>query len=135
MAAYYQANRERLAAASLASYHALTDEQRLDQRRRAHANDAGRPARKREYREKLKLDVIEGYGGACACCGNEYLPHLTLDHVNGGGRAERAALGGGANLYRLLRREGFPEGYQVLCFNCNAAKHFLGRCACSDGEG
>lgn len=65
--------------------------------------------------------------------GTDFYPHLAIDHVDGDGAAERRATGGGnMRLYRRLRREGFPPGYQVLCFNCNQAKHVLGRCTCSD---
>jgi hypothetical protein len=84
---------------------------------------------------RLRRDVLDGYGGACACCGSDYYSHLTLVHVEGGGRQERIALGGGQAIYRRLRRESYPPGYQILCFNCNAAKHTLGRCGCSDEEG
>jgi 5-methylcytosine-specific restriction endonuclease McrA len=93
------------------------------------------PESRRRENSALRREVIEGYGGSCACCKTAYLPHLTLDHVNGGGTAERVAMGsGGRPIYRRLRRllrEGvrLPE-FQILCWNCNAAKHHLGRCGC-----
>jgi hypothetical protein len=63
---------------------------------------------------------------SCACCGEGEIVFLVLDHIDGGGNAERRAMG--RNLFSTLRRRGFPPGYQVLCFNCNAAKTYQGIC-------
>src|ERR1035441_4035593 len=71
------------------------------------------------------------YGGVnglkCACCGEKEFSFLTLDHIDGGGNADRTARFGryniaGHHMYRKLRLAGFPEGYQVLCHNCNAGR-------------
>ena len=55
---------------------------------------------------------------------------LTLDHVHNDGAAHRRALGkrgiGGAAMYRILKNQGFPPGFQILCFNCNWGKHHNG---------
>ncbi len=54
---------------------------------------------------------------------------LTLDHIhNNGGEERRNGLYGGERMYRRLAREGYPEGFQVLCYNCNIAKWRLGVC-------
>jgi hypothetical protein len=37
-------------------------------------------------------------------------------------------LRGGVRFYSWLRRNNYPEGYQVLCFNCNIAKGLYGVC-------
>lgn len=81
--------------------------------------------------DRLKASTFERYGGSrCVCCGVEDLVFLTIDHVNGGGTKHRktSKLGGGAKFYRWLRLQGYPAGYQVLCFNCNFARHKLGVC-------
>ena len=32
-------------------------------------------------------------------------------------------------MYRWLKKHGFPkEGFQLLCYNCNCAKGFFGKC-------
>lgn len=133
MAAREYKSSERQRAAAAARYARLTPEERREERRRVRARktpEERRAARVSEH-ARLKLEVLLAYGGRCACCGNDYLPHLTLDHVNGGGGEERRAAGGGRAVYRRLRRDGFPQGeYQVLCWNCNSAKHFLGVCGC-----
>ena len=50
---------------------------------------------------------------------------LSIDHINGSGLKHRQRVG--YNLYGVLKREGFPFGYRVLCMNCNFAMgHFVG---------
>jgi len=66
------------------------------------------------------------YGGRCACCGINDLDVLSIDHINGGGRKQHQKEG--PLRYNKLRRQGYPEGYQVLCMNCNQAKGIYGLC-------
>ncbi len=83
--------------------------------------------RAHESGQALKRDMVTAYGGCCACCGEKEIAFLTLDHVGGGGAKDRAESGGSANVYRRLKRQGWPkEGYRVLCSNCNLATK-LGR--------
>lgn len=138
--AAYAANPDGQREASSARYAGLTDTERVDRREKQNAarlRDPDRLDKRRQEQANVKREVIDGYGGRCACCGNDYLPHLTLDHVNGGGTAHRR-VEGGRSLYRRLRRalrEGLPldPEFQVLCWNCNAAKHHLGACDCRRG--
>lgn len=60
----------------------------------------------------------------CAECGEGRMSILTIDHVNGGGNAQRREAGvlSGGSFHLWLRNHGFPKGYQVLCFNCNFRK-------------
>ncbi len=87
-----------------------------------------------EYKEynrirnrKIKLEVLTHYGGnppKCACCGEIIYEFLTIDHINNDGREHRKQIKmvGGTKFYRWLKRNNFPEGFQVLCFNCNCGK-------------
>ena len=77
---------------------------------------------------KLRTMVINAYGGRCACCCETELAFLCIDHLNGGGTQHRFQVGMGQRFYEYLKREGFPPGYQVLCYNCNAAKELPGGC-------
>jgi hypothetical protein len=77
----------------------------------------------------VKKEVLEHYGQgrlACVQCGFANLDALCIDHVNNDGAVHRAGLGGGRNygggIYYWLRAHNYPEGYQTLCFNCNAIK-------------
>lgn len=86
--------------------------------------------------EKLierKLKVISHYSNGNMKCANPFnLPHpdwcndincLQIDHVNGGGSNDRK-IRIGSNFYRWLIKHNFPEGFQVLCANCNWIKRF-----------
>lgn len=56
---------------------------------------------------------------------------LTIDHINGDGWQHRQIEGiqPGTQLYRWLKRNGFPKDrFQLLCFNCNCAKSIYGVC-------
>lgn len=82
------------------------------------------------YRQSQKDAVLDHYGRFCACCGEDEPVFLSLDHVNGDGAAHRREMRkrSGASLYALLIKEGFPAGFQVLCFNCNFAKRTGNAC-------
>lgn len=80
------------------------------------------------YVERLRKTVLDHYGGKCTCCG-ETEPHfLCIDHINGGGSQHRKIIGGGKSTYKWLIANNYPEGFQVLCHNCNMAKGFYGIC-------
>lgn len=66
--------------------------------------------------------VIAGYGGACACCGEDQPLFLTIDHIDGKKAAGHTKKHVGFKLYALLLREGLPDGYRVLCYNCNSGR-------------
>lgn len=96
-------------------------------------------ARKRETtvrnNVRVKIEVFTAYGGCiCACCGERELRFLTIDHINNDGAEHRRQLFGkskqigGSRLYRVLKKQGYPPGFQVLCFNCNITKGFFGEC-------
>lgn len=74
-----------------------------------------------EYAARLRRQLIDAYGGRCACCGETEFEFLQLDHINGGGRAHRRELKtNGVAVWRLVRNEGFPaDKYRLLCANCN----------------
>lgn len=78
----------------------------------------------RKAREKCRLEVIAHYSdGSMSClgCQTTDLRVLTIDHIKGGGNAHRREIRkkGGVNFYFWLRQQGYPEGYRVLCHNCN----------------
>lgn len=83
----------------------------------------------RVRQERDRLEAIEAYGGACACCGETERYFLAFDHVGGGGYQKR--LSGEdhpGKLPRRLKLRGWPRGYRLLCHNCNWAIHVLGVC-------
>lgn len=76
------------------------------------------------YKRNLRIKCLQHYShGAmsCACCGEANIEFLALDHINGGGNKERKMSGrkGTIGLAQYLIKNGFPDGYRVLCHNCN----------------
>lgn len=87
----------------------------------------------RQYRKKLRLEAVAAYGGRCACCGEERPEFLTIDHIHGGGKKHQRESGGTKAILRELKRMGWPKDrFQLLCYNCNCAKGFYGRCPHTD---
>jgi len=75
---------------------------------------------------RMQHQAMLAYGGyVCACCGETEPLFLTLDHINGDGAEIRRNIGtlGGTKLYKWLRDNGWPPGYQVLCLNCNQGRY------------
>ena len=80
-------------------------------------------------KRKARLEVINHYGGKCACCGESRYEFLAIDHINGGGTAlRRTKKQSSDQIVWEIRREGFPNIYRVLCHNCNQALGVYGYC-------
>lgn len=84
----------------------------------------------REYRRKVKAEVFAYYSNGipeCKLCGLKDMRVLCLDHINNNGREHRRQISpkghcGSMAVYSWLRKRNYPEGFQVLCHNCNAIK-------------
>ncbi len=75
-----------------------------------------------------KAESIEAYGGKCKECGEGNIIFLCIDHVNNDGAAERRLLRGKVqDIHVWLKREGYPDRYQILCGNCNLKKERIRR--------
>lgn len=134
--AYHVANGDVIRARANAWYANATPEQREAKRRQSADSRRGNIVvlRDRQAEQRgVRVEVIEGYGGECTCCGNDYFPHLTLDHLHGNGAAARREENQRVlyrRLRRMLRAGQRDAAFQILCWNCNAAKHHLGQCGC-----
>jgi len=76
------------------------------------------------YREKCKMECLIHYGGnppKCACCGEVNVKFLTMDHMNNDGAKEGRHR---SHIFERLKWAGYPEGYQVMCWNCNTGRYF-----------
>lgn len=109
---YYQEHREQIRVRNNAWWQAHKEQRRIyDQ----------------EYRERIKAEVLEYYGGgklACAHCGFSDIRALSIDHIDGRGKQHRQNLGISRSLtfYRWLQGQDYPKGYQTLCMNCQFVK-------------
>jgi hypothetical protein len=86
----------------------------------------------KQANRQIKIDTLNAYGGCqCACigCGITQVEFLTLDHIKGNGASHRNEVGKGAHIYWWLKKKDYPIGYQVLCYNCNAAKGTKEECS------
>ena len=84
-------------------------------------------AASRRSNRRLKELVIGTYGNKCVCCGESEIGFLTLDHLDREAFPAEAPRTG-KPFYAWLKAHKFPGGVRVLCYNCNCASGFLGRC-------
>ncbi len=79
-------------------------------------------------RQQRLLALARYSGGSmkCACCGVGHEEFLTIDHIHGGGSKHRKEIK--MPIYRWLAQNDYPEGFRVLCWNCNLASGFYGKC-------
>lgn len=78
---------------------------------------------RRKYHAISKKSAIERYSNGsfkCVCCGESTYKFLTIDHINNDGFKYRKEICG--RLHDWLRKNNYPKGFQVLCFNCNCGK-------------
>ena len=95
-------------------------------------NTSARSKRRQDY----KRTVIKYYSNdtnQCMCknCNENNLEFMTIDHIDGEGSQERKKLGwrgSGVNFYKYLIEQGLPDGYRVLCMNCNFSYGVFGYC-------
>lgn len=113
---YYQEHKEEKKAYARRYYQAHKHEQKEQRRIYNH-----------QRLRRIKLEVLSHYSGGppyCLQCGIDDLDVLCIDHIDGGGEKHRRNLGvlSGSSFYSWLQRERYPEGFQVLCANCNLKK-------------
>ncbi len=80
----------------------------------------------KEFRARLKIRVIRHYSHGemkCKHCGYSDIRALSIDHIGGGGCAHRKQIGKRA-IYQWLKDSKYPDGFQVLCMNCQFIKRF-----------
>lgn len=86
--------------------------------------------KKLEYKAKLRHIILDYYGCKCNCLGcSETNPKfLSIDHVNNDGYKDKTngKRLSGITLYSKIIKEGFPDKYQILCYNCNLGRAFNG---------
>lgn len=86
----------------------------------------------RKYHKSNRIKCIKHYSNEmkCICCGNSDVEVLSIDHIDGGGRKHMKELGvsSGNQFYSWLIKNHFPEGYRILCLNCNFSFGAYGHC-------
>jgi len=93
--------------------------------------DRSKPAyneRRQVLYKNFRREVLSHYGNQCVCCGESLLNLLCLDHVNGDGAADRSIGRFAERLLRHIKKSGYPDTFQILCYNCNCARGHQGFC-------
>ena len=81
--------------------------------------------RNRTTDQNRRARVFEHYGKVCACCGSS--EQLRIDRVDSAGRVH--------HFYAWLVSNGFPSGFQTLCYQCLVSKRINGKCVRPHSEG
>ena len=111
-----------------------------------------RHAKHKVYRDNLRVNVLLGYSErhsnsdipCCNCCGeNSHTEFLAIDHVLGRKQMdsvpELVKIGYSSKLkdyflYEWIVDNSFPEGFQILCHNCNQSKANTKHNSCIHGN-
>jgi len=78
-----------------------------------------------KYNLNKKQKVISHYSHGtmkCALCDENRIYALVIDHIDGGGCEQHRKVG---SIYLWLKKNNFPDGYQVLCQNHNKEKAII----------
>lgn len=90
-------------------------------------NAEERNRRLRASYAKAKQESIAVYGGSCSC-GETNPAFLVIDHINDDGATDRRNWKNrSATIHSWLKKNNFPDGYQILCANCNHRKEMSRR--------
>jgi hypothetical protein len=72
----------------------------------------------------VALFIYSNGTNKCAICECGEYSKLCIDHPNNDGTAHRKELGiiggGGVAFANWLKKQGYPDGYRVLCKSCNS---------------
>src|SRR6266403_4837897 len=90
--------------------------------------------KEKDRRRRIKLDVFAHYGAKCACCGETEELFLSMDHKNNDGAAHRKTVfknhknknKGSTPIHLWIKRNHYPDSFQILCHNCNHGKYLNG---------
>jgi len=125
---YYLRNRERILARTTQYRREHKEQTSLAKKRHRQLNRELLSGRDKVRKERLKVEVLSHYGrdskASCIVCGEDRLPCLSIDHIEGGGNKETRR---GITFYYWLKKSSYPEGFQTLCMNCQWMKRHTNR--------
>jgi len=81
-----------------------------------------------KHNHDIKFEVFSHYSKGkpkCACCEESIFEFLTTEHIDGKGSEHRRREGikTGKGTYSWLKKNGYPSGFKILCFNCNCGQN------------
>lgn len=137
---HYAKKKDEINAKHRAYYHANYEKSKEQKRksRLKHRDQTNLRIKIRRKNEKHEVMSIYSKGEPmCACCNESIFEFLEIDHISGRKQMvndEKLRMLGydsklqGKELYLWLKKNNCPEGFQVLCSNCNKAKWQFGKC-------
>ena len=121
---YYQKNKKQILARNKEYHKLYVNTFHGEQVRKTYRSKSETKKRqnllKQKRMEKKKERVLNYYSNGtnkCAICGIDTYEVLTIDHINGGGSEHKKEHFN--YLYIWLIQNNLPEGFRVLCRNCN----------------
>lgn len=79
--------------------------------------------------EKTRREMCDAYGGHCVCCGETIWQFLTVHHKNNDGNEHRKTVPS-HKLLRWLKKNKYPDGFELLCWNCHMSLSNHKYCPC-----
>lgn len=111
---YYQRNKEKILKRARKNY--LDNKQKLcrytNQWYKNHPDKAA--AYNKKHRKKLREEIINFYGNCCVYCGENRQEVLVVISKN----TNKKLSWGECRLYAWIKRNNFPNEFQVVCYNC-----------------
>jgi len=90
-------------------------------------NQESQKEKAKQLARSIRLEVLAHYGGKCLFCGDKNTNHLSIDHIDNNGAEHRKTFNlEGGKIYRWLRKNNYPSGFQILCHNHNFEKGHYG---------
>jgi len=93
------------------------------------------------FRIQRKVNIFSHYSNGdikCACCGEDFIEFLELDHIMGNGNIHRRHVAKemgydyvshrAPDIYPWIMKNNYPAGFRILCTNCNHSIGFRGYC-------
>lgn len=81
------------------------------------------------YQQRKNETMGGGDPSRCICCREGKIEALSIEHINNGGARHRKEVEEGST-YSWLKKNGYQEGFPVLCFKCKCEKGIDRECPC-----
>ena len=88
-------------------------------------------AKNKKRIRKIKIEVLNSYSNGlmqCQCCKEKIIEFLTIDHLPNAPHKRNNKNRSGTEFYSWLKKHNYPEGFRVLCMNCNFSYGKYGYC-------
>lgn len=124
--AYREKHREELRLRNR-EYYRKHKKERAESKKRCRLNHPEYTERDRinssKRRALFRRKLLDALGGRCVRCGYDDWRGLQIDHIYGGGNAERKKFKSIEAYYKNIEEHG-TQKYQILCANCNQIKRY-----------